>query len=1271
MQKRIVELEKANKALHAEILERNKERHRINRYNSVLEGINRIFGSIVKAETKEELGIACLSVAIDVTGSQIGFVGEVGADGRIHDIVIGNSGWNQCLMYDKSGHCHRPGDYLLHGLYGRVIDSGKGFFTNDPPSHPDSIGLPDGYLPLKSFLGIPLILDGKTMGLIAVANRESGYSLEQQEDLEAIAPAVVQVLKRQRGEEQGREKIEEALRESRTKLETALASVTDAVLISDAQGRLVDFNDAFATFHRFKNREEFSKTFAKYPDILDVFMADGIPAPVDMWAVPRALRGEVVTDAEYILRRKDTGETWVGSYSFAPIRDKDGAIVGSVVIGRDITERKQAEEALREAYEEIQMQSEELQASNEELQIQSEELQTQAEELEEAYEALSESEKRYRLLFDQSLDAIILTDPRNGEKILSANPAACHMFGWSERELIGKGRDVILDLADPALSILLDERARSGSAKAQLTYRRKDGTTFPGEVSTTFFVDNNGEPRTVAIIRDITERKWAEEALSRERSLLESVMQTTDFMLVFFDPQFNFVWVNPAYAEACKMKPEEMIGKNHFALYPHAENKAIFRKVRDTGEGTFYKDKPFVYPDQPERGVTYWDWSLVPVKDPGGNVTGLVLSLRETTKYKQAEEALRKSEGHYRMLFTNMTEAFFLAKIIYDKNGKPCDYRFLEVNPAYELNMGIKKEQILGKTVLEVFPNVNPMVLEKYREVAVSGKPMHFEIFSHAVNKHFEVYAFSHEKGEFAVILRDITERKEAEAKLKETLDNLDKLVKERTAELEKAYNLLKESEERYRIVVERTEQLVYDYDLRTDKGGWTGAIEEITGHIAEEFQKFDRAVWIENIHPDDRENIIKCIREARKTGKTFQEELRFRKKDGNYIYIENSGVFLLNEKGIPYRSLGVIKDVTERKLAQQKLQQSEEKYRSFIQNFKGIAFQLDKDLNLEFIHGAVKEITGYTEEELVFDGWKQAILPEDLDLLLKENKKARSLDNYHGEFDYRIRSKDGSIKWVHDIHQKIPGKNGKAEVYTGIIYDITEKKEAEEALAKIDEARIKEIHHRIKNNLQVISSLLSLEAEKFNDPKMLEAFKESQNRVASMALIHEELFRGKGTDDLDFAAYIQKLTKELFSSYNLRNEDLSLKLKLEQVYLDMDTSIPLGIIVNELVSNSLKHAFPDENKWEISITLKKIEDFNTNKESSKVNSECNQGKDFQYKLTVADNGRGIPEKIDFKNVDSLGLQLVNILVEQIDGCIELKRDHGTEFTIWFNNIEK
>jgi PAS domain S-box-containing protein len=147
-----------------------------------------------------------------------------------------------------------------------------------------------------------------------------------------------------------RKQAEEEIRESRTKLEAALASMSDAVFISDAEGRFVEFNDAFATYHRFRDKEECYKTLAEYPDYIEVYFDDGTLAPLDMWAVARALRGETVSNAEYMLRRKDTGETWWGSYNFAPIKDKGGKIVGAVVVGREITERKRAEKELQDAH---------------------------------------------------------------------------------------------------------------------------------------------------------------------------------------------------------------------------------------------------------------------------------------------------------------------------------------------------------------------------------------------------------------------------------------------------------------------------------------------------------------------------------------------------------------------------------------------------------------------------------------------------------------------------------------------------------------------------------------------------------------------------------------------------------------------------------------------------------------------------------------------------------------------------------------------------------
>ncbi|SDG08808.1 Two-component sensor histidine kinase, contains HisKA and HATPase domains [Methanolobus vulcani] len=196
----------------------------------------------------------------------------------------------------------------------------------------------------------------------------------------------------------------------------------------------------------------------------------------------------------------------------------------------------------------------------------------------------------------------------------------------------------------------------------------------------------------------------------------------------------------------------------------------------------------------------------------------------------------------------------------------------------------------------------------------------------------------------------------------------------------------------------------------------------------------------------------------------------------------------------------------------------------------------------------------------------------------------------------------------------------------------------------KIEEIRKKEIHHRIKNNLQVISSLLDLESDKFEDENVIEAFKESQNRVISMALVHEELYRSQDMESIDFSDYIVKLVNELSYSYAINKEGINVKIDTEQIFLDMDTAIPLGMIVNELVSNSFKHAFKQRKEGEIYVNL--------GLEKGKLN------------LIVGDNGLGFPENINFRETDSLGLQLVTTLTSQIDGTIELERDKGTKFRI-------
>ncbi len=601
----------------------------------------------------------------------------------------------------------------------------------------------------------------------------------------------------------------------------------------------------------------------------------------------------------------------------------------------------------------------------------------------------------------------------------------------------------------------------------------------------------------------------------------------------------------------------------------------------------------------------------------------------------------------------------------WDKNGL-----YLFVNSAFEELVGLPAKEIIGHTRLEMSKKIYKKARGRtttkegyFQQIYDEWDQIDLETFRSGGTRTLEqeiacadglkrvflvnISAFKDEKGEvqrLVTVLQDITKLKRSE-------------------------NALEENNEKYRIVTEQTGQLVYDFDLLTDKGSWAGAIEKVTGYSKAEFQSMSRDQWVENIHPVDRDSVIKEFIETRKTGESYQLEFRFRKKDGTYLFLEYNGIYLTDTSGKPVRSLGAMKDITERKLAEEKMQESEDKYRSFVQNLKGIAFQFDRNFKLEFMHGAVEEITGYSEEELVsLKLWAKLVEPEDLCSFKEEENKIKQCSGYcQGELDYRIRRRDGKIKWMHMTYQKVPGNSVKPDVYNGIIYDITERKGAEEILTKVEMARKKEVHHRIKNNLQVISSLLDLQAENLRDERIKEILRESQNRIMSIALIHKELYRDRKLNNVNLSTYLRALAENLLDTYKIGDSRINLYMDIEEnILFDIDTAVPLGIIMNEIFSNSLKYAFPDRESGEIHISLlrKKAGE----PESNNLNEVKNQGSegDSRFILTVSDNGVGIPETFDLEESESLGLQLIYVLVDQLDGKVKLNRNNGTEFIIEF-----
>jgi len=229
-----------------------------------------------------------------------------------------------------------------------------------------------------------------------------------------------------------------------------------------------------------------------------------------------------------------------------------------------------------------------------------------------------------------------------------------------------------------------------------------------------------------------------------------------------------------------------------------------------------------------------------------------------------------------------------------------------------------------------------------------------------------------------------------------------------------------------------------------------------------------------------------------------------------------------------------------------------------------------------------------------------------------------------------------------------------------GVAVDVTPAKRFEElrqtqaqlqASLQEKEVLLKEIHHRVKNNLQIVYSLLRLQYRRVTDEKAASILLESQNRIKSIALVHEKLYRSDDLAHIDLSQYIPSLVNSLFSSYNTRSNAIQLKIDIEPILLDIDTAIPCGLIINELISNALKYAFPAEQTGEIAISLHTTTDRNLT-------------------LTISDNGIGIPPTLDLTKIDSLGLKLVNDLVHQLEGRITRHGSHGTAFEIMFSSNE-
>lgn len=333
-------------------------------------------------------------------------------------------------------------------------------------------------------------------------------------------------------------------------------------------------------------------------------------------------------------------------------------------------------------------------------------------------------------------------------------------------------------------------------------------------------------------------------------------------------------------------------------------------------------------------------------------------------------------------------------------------------------------------------------------------------------------------------------------------------------------------------------------------------------------------------------------------------------------------------------------------------LKENEELFRSVVENSHNGIFIVDDQYRFTYINEKFTGTFGYTQKDLIGNDFRTFLDGESKRLVAKRYLRRQEGKIIPSIYEFNLVRKDGQKRRV-EISSTVIRDSKKRMKTVAHLRDITERKIFEDRIKSSlheKEVLLREIHHRVKNNLQIISSLLNLQSGHIKDKKLLGIFQESRRRVRSMAIVHEKLYQSDNLSRIDFSEYLKSLTRSLFQMFGVNPGMVRLKIDVKDVFFDINTAVPCGLLVSELVSNALKHAFPKGRKGELNIEMSPYEE-------------------DRIKLIVKDTGVGLQKDLDFKNIESFGLQLVDMLTQQLQGEMEVKNEGGTSFIMLFKKL--
>ncbi|BAY94566.1 MULTISPECIES: PAS domain S-box protein [unclassified Tolypothrix] len=847
-------------------------------------------------------------------------------------------------------------------------------------------------------------------------------------------------------------------------------------------------------------------------------------------------------------------------------------------------------------------------------------------------------------------DAIIIRNLDN--QITFWNQGAERIYGWTATEVMHKNSYTLLATQFP---IPLEEAnaglINEGYWEGELVHFRRDGQKIVVESRWALFKQADGTPISVLEInRDISKRKQAELTLQDREAMLRGIGDNLPNAALYqvireIDGSDRFSYLSVGCERIMEISAEAAL-QNSSLLYSQVIAEDVLR-LQQAVEQSMQNMSVFDIQLRiitPSGQLKWLDLCSTPRKLHDGRVAwdGLMV---DVTDIKQTEETLRKSEA---LLAESQRTARLgnwecdaaTGKATWSKELFRLFNRDFDAEPNYQ-------------EILSLWQSDDGEKLQQAIEEAIAtGKSYHLILRvpqSDGSHSYLEVIGHTQSNAEGKVVrlygtAQDVTAREEA------------------LNERQRVEQALRENEAFLRSIYYGLGLSIFVVDVVDDDFRYVGLNpihKNLTGLTADELRgKLPEEILPPIAAAAVRQHYQDCVQAGETI--TYEECLPFQGKD---IWWITSLTPLKDENSRIYRIVGNSLNISDRKHTEQILELQAIITRNMAE---GICLVRVDDGVLVYTNRKFEQMFGYEAGELI---GQHVSIVNYADAQTDPQAVYEAITTkirQNGESTYEVRNvkKDGTPFWSSGTSSVFEHPEY-GTVFVTVQQDITEQKQAEDKLKaslKEKEVLLKEIHHRVKNNLGIISSLLQMQCRRIQNSQAISILHDSQNRIASIALVHEKLYASDHLSDIDFAQYILDLTTHLFKSYNFSSSNIQLNIQVEPVHLDIETAIPCGLIINELVSNALKYAFPDQPSGEIKVILYQKYEY-----CSKIPLQPD------LVLIIRDNGVGLPADFDSKKARTMGMTLLHGLVKQLRGTVQIHNQQGTEFKIIFSRskVEK